>query len=112
MLKPEFIEYRIRGPGSTLAHIFEALSDGLMHIRAGCDVEKSLVGCGILQLRFRFPSYREHDGTLGLLELVHQVTGIAAERSYGMNIFGDVDHGEGEREVPAQAIAPFPVPCE
>jgi hypothetical protein len=92
MPKPKFVEHFARGAGPALSDIVEALPYGLMGVGAGHDVEKALVGCGIVEDRFRFAVHGEHDGALVLFELPHELTRITAEGGHRMNIFCDVDH--------------------
>jgi hypothetical protein len=92
MPKPKLVEDFARGAGPAMSDVVKTLPDGLVHVGAGYDVEKPLVGCGILEDRFRLSLHGEQDGALILFELLHELTRIAAECGHRMNVFCDIDH--------------------
>jgi hypothetical protein len=92
MPKPKFVEDFARGAGPAVSDVVKPLPDSLVHIGAGYDVEKALVGGGILKDRFRLPLHGEQDGALVLLQLLHELARIAAEGGHRLNVFCDVDH--------------------
>jgi hypothetical protein len=54
--------------------------------------KKTLVGFRILHDSSGFSIHHEHDRTFALPELLHEITGPAAEASQRLNVFGDVEH--------------------
>jgi hypothetical protein len=93
MLPPDFREYLTRGPRAALRHFLKTLTDGLFHVSARGQIQQPLIGLGILDHRFGFTLYGQHYGTVALLELFHQLCGIAPETGQGVNILGDIEHG-------------------
>ena len=81
------------GAGATLLGIGQALADGFHYVGAGGDIEKALVGFGVLNDGFGFSVNREDHGLFGLLEELDEFCGIAPEGGHGVNVFFDVEHG-------------------
>jgi hypothetical protein len=68
------------------------LTDRLLSIRAGRNVEQSLVGFGVLHYSRGLPVNCEHHGALGFLKVFHEVAGLAPEGRQRLEVFGDVKH--------------------
>ena len=56
-----------------LSCVLQALTDALLGIGAGGDVEQVLIRLGVLYDGRCLPLYGEHHGALGFLELFHEV---------------------------------------
>lgn len=102
MLRPELGEEFPDGSHIASAGVFEALPDSFASVRLRGDVEQALIGFGILNHGPSLAFDGEHHGALGLLELLHKITGPAAEGGERLNVFSDIEH-----EGPYLWIAPF-----
>src|SRR5208337_1036896 len=61
-------------------------------------VEQALIGCGVLHHSRCLPIHRKYHGALALLELLHEVAGLAAESGQRLDVLGDVKHGPAPKE--------------
>src|ERR1039457_6927900 len=82
-----------RWPCPSCFHILQTLTDAFLLIRHGGKVEQALIGFGVLDNSRCLPIHRKHHGALALLELFHEVAGLAAERGQRLDVLGDVKHG-------------------
>jgi hypothetical protein len=80
------------GPAFSATRFFESLTDALPGIGAGSDIKKALVGLRILHDRGGLPLHRQYYWTLASVQLLHEVTGAAAERGQRMDILRDIEH--------------------
>jgi hypothetical protein len=79
-------------PGATTRYVVQALSNPLIGVGAGSDVEKALIGLRVLYDGGGFAVNCEHHRAFGLLELLHEVAGRPPKRSQGLNVICDVEH--------------------
>src|SRR5208337_2662578 len=93
MLRFKLGEKLPRWPRPSRFHILQTLTDRFFFISPGGNVKQPLIGLGILHYSRGLPVYREHHGTLALLELLHKVAGLAPEGGQRLDILGDVKHG-------------------
>jgi hypothetical protein len=82
-------------PRPSFAPVLESLADSLSCIGPCGKIEQALVGFRVLHDRRSPAFHREHDRSLALLELLHEVARLPAESGKGMNILSDVEHGAG-----------------
>src|SRR5208337_1923690 len=68
-----------RWPCPSFFHILQTLAHGFLLIGASGKVEQALIGCGVLHHSRCLPIHRKYHGALALLELLHEVAGLAAE---------------------------------
>ena len=94
MIAAEGLQSFARGAHTTLLCVFDTLSDALKGIGLCGDVEQALIGFGILDDRFCFSVDRKNERFLRFLELLHELSRIAAERRHGLNVFFDVEHDD------------------
>jgi hypothetical protein len=76
-----------------VGYILQTLANGFRIIGAGGKVEQALIGCGVLHDGRRLSVHGKHHGAFALLELFHEVAGLAAESRQRLDVFGDVKHG-------------------
>ena len=89
---------------ATGGDILEALANSLFHISTCGEVEKALIGGGILDDCLCYSVYRQYERTFCLLQTPEELSRFASEGRYGLDIFGNVD-------MPfAGFIAPLTVP--
>src|SRR5690348_16801589 len=81
-----------RRPSLSLLRVLKALSDTFLGVGMGGNIEKVLIGFGVLHNSGCFPLHCQNDGTLAFLELLHEITGTTSESRQGLDIFGDVKH--------------------
>jgi hypothetical protein len=92
MFVANFVKDLFGRAGTSMGYVIKPLSDTLFRISARRDVQKTLVGFRILHDSSGLSIHREHDRTFALPELLHEVTGPAAEASQRLNVFGHVEH--------------------
>jgi hypothetical protein len=73
-------------PALPLFRILQTLSDALPGIGARGNIEQALICPRILHDRCGFALYREDKGTLGSLDLLHEVSGPTAKSRQGLNV--------------------------
>src|SRR5579872_2377961 len=88
----EFVEELVGVAESSLTVVLKTLPDAFSCIGLCGDIEQSLIGLGVLHYGSRLAFDRQHHRALALPQLLHEVTGTAAERSQGLDVFGDVKH--------------------
>jgi len=81
-----------RWADAAFLYILKSLADSLGRVGLRRDVEQLLIGFRILHDRFRFAIDGENQGSLGFLEMFHELTRIAPECGHGLNVFLDVEH--------------------
>src|ERR1700733_11837207 len=79
MLGFKFVKELPRGPCSSFFYVLQTLSDALLCVGTGGNVEQALIGLGILHDGCCLPLHRKHHWALALLELFHKVAGTSAE---------------------------------
>jgi hypothetical protein len=84
-----------------LPGLLQTLSDTLVRVGLGGDVEEPLVGPGILHNRGSLAFNREHHGALALPELLHGIPGAPAKREDAIRL-GIIDENGRllKRELP------------
>jgi hypothetical protein len=92
MLAPEYFKSFPRRTHTTFLYILNALSDSLSGICVGGDVKQTLMGFGILHDRFRLSIDCKNQRFLRLLEMLHELPGIAPECRHRLNVFFYVEH--------------------
>jgi hypothetical protein len=80
MFAANLVKYIFRRARASVGYIILTLPDSFLLIRPGGQVEETLIGFGVLYNSRRLPIHRKHHGALALLELFHEVAGLAAER--------------------------------
>lgn len=73
--------------------VLQTLADAFVRVGAGGNVEKVLIGFGILHDGGCFSLHGKHHGALALFQMFHEVAGAAAEGRQRLDVFGDVEHG-------------------
>lgn len=79
-------------PGTSADEIIKPLANGFVCVGAGGNVQKSLVGLGILHNCRGLSFYSEDDRPLAPPELLHEIAGSPAKCRQRLNVFGDVKH--------------------
>ena len=87
MAAPEYFQCFARGTHTALLHVFQALADAFLFIRLRGDIQKSLIGFGILHDGFGLSADGENERFFRLLEMLHELRRIAAELRHGLNVF-------------------------
>jgi hypothetical protein len=77
---------------SAAGNVIKPLLDSFVYVSAGGDIQKALIGSGILHDGLGFPLDREHYGPLAFLELPHEIPRPAAECGERLNVLGDIQH--------------------
>src|SRR5690349_18044409 len=85
-------EFANRSPFSS-AGLFQPLPDPFFGVRAGRDVQKALLGFGILYNSGCLSLHCQDKRALALPQMLHEIARAAAEGGQRMDIFGDVEHG-------------------
>src|SRR5271167_209566 len=98
MAAPEHFQRFARRTHATLFQVFEALADAFPCISLCGDIQKALIGFGILDDRFGFPVDGENERFFRLFEMLHELRRIATECGHGLNIFFYVEHESLERQ--------------
>src|SRR5258708_16269512 len=81
-----------RWTDAALLYVLKPLPDSLSRVGLRRDVEKALIGFGILHDRFRFAIDGENQRPLGFLEALHEFSRIAAGCGHRLNVFLNVEH--------------------
>src|ERR1700719_5042009 len=89
MFAPEHFQRFPRGTRAALLHILKTLPDSLPSINLRGDSKQALIGFGILHDCFGLSINGKHQRFLGLLEVFHELPGIAPEGGHRLNIFFD-----------------------
>jgi len=92
MLTTHLVEELGCGTAFSSLEFFESLTDALLDVGEGGEVEEALVGGGILEDGFRFAVDGEDDGALGSFQLLEEFGGVVAEGGEGLGVLGGVDH--------------------
>ena len=77
---------------ATGGDILEALANSLFHISTCGEVEKTLIGGGILDDCLCSSVYGQYERAFCLLQTPEELSRFASEGRYGVNIFGNVEH--------------------
>ncbi len=93
MLATHLVEELGCGTAFSSVEFFQSLTDALLDVGEGGEVEEALVGGGILEDGFRFAVDGEDDGALGGFELLEEIGGVVAKGGEGLGVLGGVDHG-------------------
>jgi len=92
MLATHLVEELGCGTAFSSLEFFESLTDALLDVGEGGEIEEALVGGGILEDGFGFAVDGEDDGALGGFELLEEFGGVVAEGGEGLGVLGGVDH--------------------
>jgi hypothetical protein len=79
-------------PHAAFFDILKALPDSFNHVSLRRNVEQVLISFGVLHNGFRSAIDGENQGSLGFLEMLHELDGIAPECRHRLNVFLDVEH--------------------
>src|SRR5579864_3869937 len=79
-------------PPFSATRLCQSLTDSLPGIGLGGGVKKALIRLGILHYGGGLALHRQHDWTLALVELLHEVAGTPTKSGQGVNVLGDVKH--------------------
>src|ERR1022692_2263283 len=104
MLSFKPVEELPRRPGLSFSRVLQALPDSLSRVSTGGDIEQALIGLRVLDDRRRLAFHGEHDRTLALLEMFHEVARPPAKSGERMNVFRDVKHRTGSPSTFLDAI--------
>jgi hypothetical protein len=70
------VEYFVCRTRAAMRHVFKALPDGFMHIGAGNEIEKPLIGFRVLHDCFRFTLNGQYNWPFGLLSCFMNWAGL------------------------------------
>src|SRR5450755_2903245 len=76
----EALEKLPRRADLALFCVLQPLTDALVGVGLGSNVEQALIGFGVLHDGRSLSLYGQHHGALGFLELFHEITRPATER--------------------------------
>jgi hypothetical protein len=93
----EFLQSLTRWTHPALAYILQSLAYAFGGIGSGSDVQQALVGFGVLNNGFGFAVNRENQRAFRFLEVLHELSRVAAESGHGLNVFFDVEHERLQR---------------
>ena len=88
----EFVEEFPGWPQLSFPGVLKTLPNALFCIRAGCDIEQTLVGFRILNNGRSLPVHGQHQCALAFPELFHEIAGPPTEASQGLDILGNIEH--------------------
>src|ERR1700722_195097 len=90
MLTAERFQRFPRRPDAAFSHILAALPDAFLGVCLGCDIEQTLIGCGVLHHRRGLAVDRQHHWPFGFLELLKHRRGMVPKRCQSLDVPCDV----------------------
>src|SRR3984957_12552294 len=91
MLTAERFQRFPRRPDAAFSHILAALPDAFLGVCLGCDIEQTLIGCGVLHHRRGLAVDRQHHWAFGFLEVPEHLRGMVPKRGQCLDVPRDVD---------------------
>jgi hypothetical protein len=88
----EFAEELLRRPGSSLAGVFQSLTDAFSRVSLRGDIKQALVSLRILNDSRSFAVNGQHNRTFALFDLLEEFARSAAEGGERLNVGGDIEH--------------------
>ena len=92
MLCFKLVEKFLHRPGLSLFRVRQALTNPLLRISEGGNVEQVLICVSVQHDRRGFSLHGKHHRTLALPKLLHEVTRATAKGSERLNVTRDVQH--------------------
>jgi hypothetical protein len=74
MFAANLVEHFTGWAGAAMCYVVQSLPDTVFRIRTLSDIEKMLVGFGVLHDNGSFPFHREHNRALTLAQLLHEIS--------------------------------------
>ncbi len=87
MVAPEHFQRFARRTHASLFQVFQSLTDAFLFIGLRCDIQKSLIGFGILHDCFGLSIDGEYEWFFRLFEMLHELRRIAAKICHGLDVF-------------------------
>src|SRR5579862_8877939 len=79
-------------PSLSLFRVIQALTDALVRIDTGGNVEQSLIGLSILYDGCCLPIHRKYHRAFASLQLLHEVAGTPPESRQRLDVLSNVKH--------------------
>jgi hypothetical protein len=92
MLAANLVEYRFCGFRAAMRNVIQTLTDPFLCIGPRGNVQQTLIPFSILHNGGCLSMHSQHDGALGPLQSLHEVTGRPPKRRQRLNVARNVQH--------------------